>query len=159
MTSQTATTDRPGIDERAPVKVGTEIEIAAPVETVWDVLAAIDRWPDWNPGVKSVSLDGSVAEGTQFRWKAGPGTITSVLLAVDEPRFIAWSGRTLGIDARHFYEFAPRETGTLVRTAESYGGLVSRIFRGPLTKTLTTALDEGLRCLKVEAERRASASA
>jgi uncharacterized protein YndB with AHSA1/START domain len=45
----------------------SELEIDAPAETVWDVLTAIDRWPAWNPDVKSVSLqktlDTALADG------------------------------------------------------------------------------------------------
>jgi hypothetical protein len=133
------------VNDQAPVVGASEIEIAAAPEVVWDVLTAIDGWPSWNPQVKSASLEGEIAEGSVFRWKAGPGTITSTLRRVEPPRLIAWTGKTLGID-------------TFVRTKESYEGLVARLFRGPLQKTLDKALDEGLQHLKAEAERRANAS-
>jgi len=42
----------------------------------------------------------------------------------------------------------------VVRTEESYHGLVARIFKGPLKKTLDRALGNGLERLKVETERR-----
>jgi hypothetical protein len=41
-----------------------------------------------------------------------------------------------------------------VRTAESYDGLVARLFRGSLKKTLDRALADGIKSLKAEAERR-----
>ena len=142
------------INEQAPV-VGTgETEISAPPEVVWDVLTEIDRWPSWNPDVKSTSMDGGLVEGSEFRWKAGPGTITSVLQHVDPPRSIAWTGKTLGIRAIHVYRLEPRGERTLVSTEESYEGLPARLFRGPVQKTLDTALVDGLRYLKDEAERR-----
>ncbi|MDP8943946.1 MAG: SRPBCC family protein [Actinomycetota bacterium] len=55
------------IDRHAPAIARAEIEIAASPETVWEVLAAIDRWPGWNPDVKSVSLSEAVAEGAPPR--------------------------------------------------------------------------------------------
>ena len=55
----------------------SEIEIAAAPEVAWDVLTAIGRWPSWNPAVKSVSFEEGIEEGSEFRWKAGPGTIRS----------------------------------------------------------------------------------
>jgi hypothetical protein len=143
------------IDERAAVVGASEIEIAAAPEIVWDVLATIEAWPTWNPDVKSVSIEGDVAEGTQFRWTSGPGTITSTLQHVERPRLIAWSGRTLGIDAFHVWRLEPRDGATLVRTEETFDGLVARLLRRPLRKTLTGALESGLRHLKAEAERRA----
>jgi hypothetical protein len=142
-------------DERAPVIGAREIVISADPETVWEVLAGIDRWPAWNPDVKWVSVEGEVVEGTQFRWKSGSGTLTSTLRRVEPPRLIAWTGRTFGIDAVHVWRFEAHDGGTLVRTEESFDGLVARFFRRPLRKTLDRALESGLRHLKVEAERRA----
>jgi carbon monoxide dehydrogenase subunit G len=147
---------KPGseINERAPVVGRDEIEIAASPEAVWDVLTAIDRWPSWNPDVKSVSFHGDIKTGSRFRWKAGPGTITSTIQDVEAPRRIAWTGKTLGIKAIHVHDLEPRNGRTLVRTTESYDGLVARVFKRPLQRTLDAALQSGLQHLKVEIERR-----
>jgi hypothetical protein len=118
------------------------------------VLTAFERWPSWNRAVKSMTLQGDVARGSVFRWKAGPGTITSTLQRVERPRLIAWTGKTLGINAIHFWYLEPRDGKTFVRTEESYEGLVARVFRGPLQKTLDRALADGLADLKTEVERR-----
>jgi hypothetical protein len=147
-----------GINREAPVVGTSEIEIDAPAQTVWDVLTAIDRWPTWNPDVKSVSMEGPVAPGSVFRWKAGPGTITSTIQRVEPPRLIAWTGRTFGIKAIHFYRLETRDGRTFVRTEESYDGIVARLLRGSLQKTLDTALADGLRYLESEAEQRAGSS-
>jgi hypothetical protein len=142
------------INEGAPVVGRAEIEIAAAPGAVWDVLTAIDRWPTWNPEVKSVTFNGGIKAGSDFRWKAGPGTITSTIQKVDPPRRIVWTGKTLGIKAIHVYDLEPRNGRTLVRTAESYDGLVARLFQRPLQRTLDAALQSGLQHLKVEVERR-----
>jgi uncharacterized protein YndB with AHSA1/START domain len=142
-------------DERAPVRAASEIDIAAPPEVVWDVLTEFDRWPDWNPDVKSMSYTGPLEPGSQFRWKAGPGTIVSTLQQVEPARLISWTGRTMSINAVHVWRLEPRAGGTWVRTEESYTGLLARVFRGPIRKTLEKALREGLQHLKAEAERRA----
>jgi uncharacterized protein YndB with AHSA1/START domain len=63
-----------GIDEGAPVVSATEIEIAAASEAVWDVLTNFEAWPSWNPDVKAISMTDVLAEGSEFRWKAGPGS-------------------------------------------------------------------------------------
>ena len=144
------------INERAPVVGASEIEIAAAPEVVWDVLTAIDGWPSWNPDVKSVSIHDAVAPGAQFRWKAGPGTITSTIQRVEPARLIAWTGSTPGIRAIHFWHLEPRDGKTFVRTEESFDGFVARLFRRQLRRTLDKALANGLRHLKVEAERRAT---
>lgn len=146
-----------GIDEHAPVTAAAEIEIEATPDTVWDVLTTIDRWPSWNPAVKSMSMQGPLAPGSVFRWKAGPGTITSTIRRVEPQRLIAWTGKTLGIRAIHVYRLEPRDGRTFVQTEESYSGIVARLLRGSLQKTLDGALADGLRYLKEEAERRARA--
>ena len=145
-----------GSNTSAPVLGQSEIEIGASPELVWEVLTTIERWPDWNPAVKRVSMRGGLTEGTIFRWKAGPGTISSTIQRVEPPRLIAWTGQTFGIKANHIYTLEPRDGKTFVKTEESYEGLVSRLFRGSLQKTLDKALAEGLRHLKAEAERRST---
>ena len=142
------------INMSAPVVGSCEIEIAAAPEVAWGVLTDIDRWPSWNPAVKSVSLEGGIDEGSKFRWKAGPGTIKSTIRGVEKPWRIAWSGTSFGIKAIHVHTLEPRDGRTLVRTEESYDGLVARLFRGRLQKTLDNALQSELQHLKAEAERR-----
>jgi uncharacterized protein YndB with AHSA1/START domain len=144
----------PAIDAGAPVVGRSEVEIAATPEVAWDVLTAIDRWPSWNPAVRSVSMDGGIAEGSVFRWKAGPGTITSTVTHVEQPRRIAWNGTTFGLRAVHVHTFEPRRGGTLVRSEESWDGVLARLFARRLRKQLAGSLEDGLQHLKAEAERR-----
>jgi hypothetical protein len=145
------------INESAPVVGSAEIEVAADPEVVWGVLTAIDDWPSWNPDVRTASLEGELAEGSRFQWKAGPGTITSTIQQVDRPRLIAWTGKTLGLRAIHLYRLEPRgDDRTLVSSGESWEGLVARAFRARMQKTLDRATEAGLLHLKAEAERRAS---
>ena len=133
-----------------------EVEIAADPEIVWAVLTELGRWPEWNPEVKSVSLDGPLVEGTTFRWRAGPGTIVSTIGRLEPPRLIGWTGQTLGITAVHVWLLEPRAGATHVRTEESWDGLVARLLRGSLRKMLQRGIDTGLGHLRAEAERRAA---
>jgi hypothetical protein len=142
------------INTLAPVNGAADGEIDAAPELAWDVLTALESSPSWNPDIRSIAVDSSLREGTTFRWKAGPATITSTVRDVDAPRRIAWTGKTLGIRAVHVYRFEAREGTTLVQTEESYDGLVARLFRGLFQKTLDRALESGLAHLKTEAERR-----
>jgi hypothetical protein len=149
-------TSAPTIDQAAAVSGSDQIEIEAPQETVWEVLATFEEWPSWNPDVKSMSIEGPVAPGTEFRWKAGPGTIISTLQHVDRPRLIAWTGQTFGVNAFHIWRLEPRDGKTFVHTEETFDGLIARLFRGRMRKMLAEGLESGLRHLKAEAERRAA---
>jgi uncharacterized protein YndB with AHSA1/START domain len=144
------------INKDAPAVARAEIEVAASPEIVWAVLSDIDSWPRWNPEVKSASLAGRLTNGAQFRWKAGPGTITSTIQRVEPPKVIAWTGQTFGIKAIHVYRLEPHGDRTIVKSDESWDGLVVRLLRGPMTKMLQKSIESGLRHLKTEAERRAA---
>ncbi|MGH2774793.1 MAG: SRPBCC family protein [Actinomycetota bacterium] len=143
------------VNKDAPASASGEVEIRAKPEVVWDVLADIDNWPSWNPDVKEAKLMGGLRESSVFRWKAGPGTITSTLEKVDRPREIGWRGKTMGINAVHVYKLEPHAEGTKVHTEESFDGLIARLFKGSTRKTLQKGIDGGLASLKKEAERRA----
>lgn len=143
-----------GINRAAPIVGTSETEVAAARDVVWDVLTAIELWPSWNPDVKAASMHGPLAQGSEFRWTAGPGRITSTLEDVEPPRRVAWSGKAFGLQALHVYVLDARNGTTLVRTEESYDGLLAHLFRARLQKTLDDALESGLLHLKAEAERR-----
>jgi len=143
----------PTIEPAAPVVSTHVVEIDAPADRVWAVLTAIDRWDAWNPDVKSVSIDGPVAEGSVFRWKAGPGTVTSRIEHLERPRLIVWSGRTLGIRAVHVWRLDAQGGMTIASTEESYDGLVARVLRRPLQAMLDRALTDAAAYLKSEAEK------
>jgi len=144
------------IDTSAPAVARSEIEVAAPPEIVWEVLTDIPRWSAWNSDVKSASLEGPLAEGTKFRWKSGPGRITSTLQSVEPPHVIAWTGKTFGIEAKHIYRLERRGDATMVSSEESWDGLLVRLLRRSTTKMLQKAVESGLVHLKREAEGRAA---
>jgi uncharacterized protein YndB with AHSA1/START domain len=153
MTAVQTHPSEPAIAAEAPVVSAHEVVIDAPIDRVWEVLIAIDRWPEWNPDVKSVSVVGPVERGSTFRWKAGPATITSLVEHVERPHVVAWSGRTLGIRALHVWRLESRDGGTLARTEESYDGRVARVLRRSLQKILDNSLADGASYLKAEAEK------
>lgn len=141
-------------DRNAPVFSEGRIEIAASPQALWDLMADIGAWPTWNPDVKEVSVHGEIAEGTKFRWKAGPGTITSTLRLVDRPRAMGWTGRTFGIDAIHVWRFEPQGATTMASMEESFSGLVASLFRRRLQRQLDATTKTGLENLKAVAEQR-----
>jgi uncharacterized protein YndB with AHSA1/START domain len=60
-------------------KFEREVEIDAPVEKVWEVLIDPTYWPQWFPGVESVSNVTSISQGGSFEWtdegRTGHGAI------------------------------------------------------------------------------------
>jgi hypothetical protein len=143
----------PDVDRDAPVVASAEVEVLALPESVFAVLTDVASWPRWNPDVRAASIEGPFDVGTRFRWKAGPSMITSILEHVEPPRRIVWRGKSLGIRAIHVYELIPRGERTLVMTRESWDGILVRLLRKGLGRTLQKSLEAGLRYLEMETER------
>jgi len=62
----------------------------------------------------------------------------------------------MGVDAVHVWRLEPHGGGTLVRTEESWEGLVAWVLRGRMQQMLEDAIAAGLHHLKAEAERRSA---
>jgi hypothetical protein len=139
-------------DRGAPVFSEGRIEVSASPEVLWDVLADFEKWPMWNPDVDSVTLNGPVAKGTIFRWKAGPTRLVSTLQRVDRPRALGWTGRTMGVRAIHLWRFEPRPGGAVASMEESFDGAVAKLLRRRLQRQLDETTAKGLQALKAAAE-------
>ena len=142
------------IDREAPVQARAELLIDAPLQQAWSILTNISEWSRWNPGVNRVVVNGPVEAGTEFSWRSGRLPITSRLVQVEAEQRIAWTGRTLGLDAVHVWGFEARDEGIMVHTEESLQGGLARWFRGRLQETLQRELTESLRLLRSECKRR-----
>lgn len=140
-------------NENAPVIARGEIEINANPDTIWDVLVDIKNWPQWNPEIKSASLEGEVAEGSKFRWKARSISITSIFQEVNKPRLLSWTGKTMGIKAVHIWKLEPINDATIIQTEESWEGPFTRLMKGNAQDMLQKSIDSGLQYLKQEIEK------
>jgi hypothetical protein len=147
------------INRDAPATASAEAFIRAPLNGVWSTLTNIGEWNRWNPDVRYVDMRGPLAPGTEFRWKSGGASIVSLIQELEPERRVAWTGRTLGIRAAHIWTCTEQETGVLVRTEESFDGLVVRLFAGPMRRTLASSLQNFLNALRTECERRFNAGA
>ena len=119
-------------------------------------MSTVSEWPRWNPEISTAELEGPLAPGSTFRWRAGPGVITSVLREVRPAELLEWTGRTFGVRAIHVWHVRPDGDGTIVKTEESWEGLPAQLFRGRSKRTLDASIASGLALLKAEAERQAA---
>jgi uncharacterized protein YndB with AHSA1/START domain len=141
-------------DQNAPAFASFEIEINAPPEVVWDVLTDLRGWPSWNSDVQTVQGGESLSVGMMFKWKSGGSTIKSTIQEVDRPTLIAWTGKVMWIRAVHVWHLTAQNGRTLVRTEESFEGLVASLFKRSLKKMLDESISNGAKRLKTEAEKR-----
>ena len=130
----------------------TRIDVEAPVQQVWDVLCAVERWPEWAPTVTSVRRldDGPLAVGSRARVEQPRIPPTEYVVTELEPsRSFVWVATGPGVRtiARHVLE----ELGTggtrvtlAVEQAGPVGKVMGRFYRG-LTDRYLTAEAEGIK--------------
>jgi hypothetical protein len=115
------------------------VEIAAPPETVWSVMADVERWHEWTASIRRVRLFhqgplrvGSRALVRQPRLPPALWTVTSI-----EPgRSFVWRSGAPGmrVDGRH--AIAPGPAGVRVTLALHFSGVL-----GPLLGRLTSRIN------------------
>lgn len=144
------------INRKAPAIASAEALIRVPLDVVWSVQTNFTEWSRWNPDVEYVEyvdMESPLAPGTEFRWKAAGAAIISELQEVEPKRRIVWTGKILGIRAVHVWTFEEQAEGVLVRTEESFEGLLARLFTKSMRRMLASSLAKGLEALKTECER------
>lgn len=126
----------------------SSVRIEAPPEAVWAVLADGSQYPAWDSGVTRV--DGDIVDGGRItvHTEVSPGRAFPVLVALDPPQLMVWTGglpfglfrgiRTFGLDevpggATHFTmreEFTGPLLGLIWRTMPDLGPSFERFTRG-----------------------------
>src|SRR5215470_9875791 len=129
--------------DMSAVHAAAEVQIEAPITMVWKTLTDFAHWSQWNNAVSRVHVVGPIAPGTVFRWKSGGAPIRSRIAEVCAPYRIAWTGRMLGIRARHAWMLYETAEETRVRTEESFSGFLPRLFPSVAHSILSKALTEG----------------
>ena len=80
-----------GIDSDAPVSARHQIDINAPLDTVWRLQADVNGWPAWQTDITAARLDGPFEPGSSFTWTTnGYFTVTSTIYAVAERARTLW---------------------------------------------------------------------
>lgn len=64
-------------------KFEREIEIDAPVEKVWEVITNPELWPQWFPGIDSITGASQSAEGPTFDYTNDKGTGRGVIVKME----------------------------------------------------------------------------
>lgn len=119
-------------------RIRTEIEIDAPTDQVWSVLADFSSYPAWSSFIREI--DGRPSAGCRLRVRLEPPegrgmTFRPRLTAVEPERQLRWRGR-LGVpglfDGEHCFRLIPTGQGRtrLVHSETFKGVLVPVLGRG-----------------------------
>jgi uncharacterized protein YndB with AHSA1/START domain len=141
------------INQNAPLAARKDILINAPIDKVWTIQTDFVRWPEWQPDISSITLDGPLAVGTVFRWQARGMNITSTIREYEPRQHIGWTGDSLGMRAIHRWLFEAVGSSTRVMTEESLSGWFARLLKLFDAHFLDKSLENSLRLLKARAEQ------
>jgi uncharacterized membrane protein len=129
------------INENAPVKSKNQMEIHAPVDTVWYILTDIKNWTKWQTAVTETIVDEKMEEGIEFKWKAGGLSFKSKIHTSKPYTAFGWTGTTIGAAAIHNWSFIKKDNNTtIVIVEESLQGIFPKLFK----KYFQNNLDKGV---------------
>jgi hypothetical protein len=116
-------------------EVSTTIEIAAPPEEVWAVLADLASYPEWHPVFRQVS--GQLVPGNRLTITStipttGRTMTVKVKVVTAEPGVeLRWVSTLLGVNiSERWFLLSPVDGGTELVQAETYKGLGGGSGRG-----------------------------
>jgi hypothetical protein len=142
-------------------EIRSQIEIEAPVETVWRVLIDFAAYPEWNPFMRKA--EGELVAGGQIAVTMQPpghraSSFRPRLLSVKPGRSFRWLGHVLvpGIfDGEHIHEIEPLGPGRAryVQRELFHGVLLP--FLGGVLKDTERGFNDMNAALKARAERAA----
>jgi len=129
------------VDTKAKAYAIDSIEINAPAEKVYSLIANIKNWPNWFEGVTEVNVNGNIQEGTDFTWKAKGYKIKSKIHTIKTNTAIGWTGKMWWIDAVHNWRFKSDRNGkTKVIVQENFAGFCSSFMRNSLKNDMRNDL-------------------
>jgi hypothetical protein len=132
-------------------RIETVIDIPAPPQAVWQVLADGPAYGRWNPFIRAMS--GKVAAGerltnTMHPQGGKPMTFRPTVLVADPGRELRWLGR-LGLprffDGEHYFRLEATDTGTRLVHGETFRGLLLWVMSTDRFRADFTAMNLALR--------------
>lgn len=141
-------------------EIKTEILINASAEKVWAILTDFDKYPNWNPFIKSIT--GQVAVGNKITARLEPPeskgmTFKPKVLAFEANQELRWLGHLLfpGLfDGEHKFEIINKGNGTtLFKQSEKFNGILVPLFNKMLDNNTTNGFNLMNQKLKELAEQ------
>lgn len=133
----------------------TSIKINASKEKVWKVLTDFEKYPNWNPFIKSISGDPIV--GKKIRVEFEEMTFKPKVLVFEEYKEFKWIGR-LGLpfvfDGTHRFQIIEKSKETVEFVhSEMFRGMLVLFFKRKLLSQTKIGFELMNQALKKEAEQ------
>lgn len=142
-----------------PTELHTEIEIHAPAERVWEVLADFPAYRDWNPFIPRIAGPLTPGERLEVRLQPPGGagmTIRPTVLEATSGRALRWLGR-LGLpglfDGEHRFLIEPAGEGEVrLVQSEQFSGILAPLLLRLVGEKTRQGFEAMNQALKVRAE-------
>ena len=135
-----------------------QITINAPIETAWQVLAAVEDYGAWNPFTPSVKTDLKMGSRVDMRVQMGPIRLkqTETVCAVEPPTLLAWyttiGARFLLYALREQRLEALGESQCRYVTTDAFSGLLTPLVVAVAGRAVERGFNSVARGLKQRAE-------
>lgn len=133
----------------------TTITIAGSVDTIWQVLLDVARWPDWNTTIDKVEGKASLGEKITVYSTANPGRAFALKVTELIPleRMVWTGGMPLGLfTGKRTYTLTPQDdTSIRFSMNEAFSGLLAPLITKSIPD-LQPSFDEFASCLKKHVE-------
>jgi hypothetical protein len=128
-------------------RVETAIDIAAPPDTVWQVLTDFRAYAAWNPFI--VAAGGTAQAGRNLLVTLKPPggramTIHPRVLVADPGRELRWRGKLFvpGIfDGEHYFRLTPAGAGTHLVHGEAFSGVLAGLMNDRFYGTVRSGFE------------------
>ncbi|MEO9868851.1 SRPBCC family protein [Ekhidna sp.] len=138
------------INENASIRDSHSTIINADIEKVWSILTDMENWPDWNPEVKKVTLDGDLSEGSTFKWTMGRTNGESQIQQVNKPSTLTWTSKAKWVKRIFVWSLESDEGQTIATVSASLQGTMVVLMENH--QKVYDELLSWLECLKNKAE-------
>jgi hypothetical protein len=137
----------------------TEIDIAAPITKVWNILTDFDHWKDWNP-ISQASGAASLGSKLTITMGGCEGKdgmkYRPIITHLEEPKSFRWRGVMMAgflFTNDKVFELEETSSGTRLIHREEFSGLLVPMFWGKLNQGALPMLKSMNDALKVIAEK------
>ena len=146
--------------KKQPKEIKTEILINAQPEKIWNILMDFEKYPDWNPFIKSIK--GKPLEGAKLSVRLEPPdamgmTLKPKVLAAKDKKEFRWLGHLFipGLfDGEHIFELNDNSDGTTTFVQrEIFRGILVQLFKKMLDDNTLRGFEMMNQQLKVESEK------
>lgn len=135
------------------------IQIAAPIDRVWQVLTDFDHWGDWNPMVNHASGNATVNSKLNITMRGADSKdamkYQPTILESNPPKNLRWRATMISgffFTNDRVLELREKDGGTELVNREEFSGLMVPLFWGKMNQFVVPMLEKMNKALKDKME-------